>query len=507
MPLSLVFGSLLLLMGFLYSWLDMSYEAEEDHLRQQTNSLFLNAVRDAKDELLVEFLPKMLQQATEKVEASVDENQRLFAGEDSSSVNVRIHLEQGSSHLIVMEKDGVFPDSVRTKSRIQETKVIVKKELNDTLMRMALSTGVDGGLDKSIRGALAIFTDLENDSTFLSSDSIHRKHREVLPILRENFSQRCSLVNLPGQQQILSWEEAKEVQGLVSEKYSDSWNGKEYAAVLQGYEGQLMRNILPQLLFSLLLLMSIATAFWLMYQAWQKQRRLIEIKNDFISNITHELKTPITTVGVAIEALSNFDALSDPVRTQEYLQISKQELNRLSILVDKVLKMSLFEKQEPELKLESLDLRQLVEEMLASMKLQFEKHKAQVQFHSDGQQFLLQADRIHLTNVLYNLIDNALKYSKEQPQIHIQLSAHPSQLELRVKDHGIGIPKEFQDKIFNKFFRVPKGDAHNVKGYGLGLAYVASVVRQHRGSIELESRASQGSEFRIVLPKDVTADQ
>ena len=244
-------------------------------------------------------------------------------------------------------------------------------------------------------------------------------------------------------------------------------------------------------------------AFGFIYRAWRKQQRLTAIKNDFISNITHELKTPITTVGVAIEALSSFDALSDPARTKEYLQISKQELNRLSILVDKVLKMSLFEKQEPELKLESIDLKQLIEEILASMKLQFEKYRAQIQFNTSGQNFELQADRIHLTNVLYNLIDNALKYSPERPAIQIDLAAGPSQLELQVSDRGIGIPAEFKDKIFDRFFRVPKGDAHNVKGYGLGLAYVASVVRQHRGQIGVESQAGVGSRFTLSLPNNL----
>jgi len=224
------------------------------------------------------------------------------------------------------------------------------------------------------------------------------------------------------------------------------------------------------------------------------------LKNDFISNITHELKTPITTVGVAIEALSNFNALQDPKRTEEYLDISKNELKRLSLLVDKVLRMSLFEKQEPELKLENFDLRELVEEILRTMKLQFDKFAAQVNFQWEGNDFHLKADRMHLTSVVYNLIDNALKYSREQPEIQIELNQQDAQLMLRVRDNGLGISPEYQKRIFDKFFRVPSGDRHDTKGHGLGLSYIASVIEKHDGKISVESKLGEGSEFLVTIP-------
>ena len=148
---------------------------------------------------------------------------------------------------------------------------------------------------------------------------------------------------------------------------------------------------------------------------------MTQLKNDFVSNVTHELKTPITTVGVAIEALSDFEVLENPERTKEYLDISKHELNRLSILVDKVLKMSLFEKKEPELKLEKINLNSLIRDILNSMKLQFEKLDAKVVFQPLVADANLSGDKIHLTSVLYNLIDNALKYSSSPPEIDIDL--------------------------------------------------------------------------------------
>ena len=244
-----------------------------------------------------------------------------------------------------------------------------------------------------------------------------------------------------------------------------------------------------------------AVSFWFIYRSLQKQQRLTELKNDLIRNITHELKTPVTTVGVAIEALSNFNALQDPNRTKEYLSISKNELNRLSILIDKVLKMAIFEQKGLVLKVEELNLKALVEEILSSMRLQFEKQQATVDYSISGEDFHLEGDRIHLTSVIYNLIDNALKYTKGKPQIVVELHNSSDALRLVVADNGIGIAPEHQEKIFEKFFRVPSGDMHDTKGYGLGLSYVANVIKQHHGTVQLESKPGQGSRFSIRIPR------
>jgi len=256
----------------------------------------------------------------------------------------------------------------------------------------------------------------------------------------------------------------------------------------------------PQFLVSLLLVGVTVLSFTLLLRNLVQQRKLTQIKNDFISNITHELKTPIATVSVAIEALRSFDALHDPQRTKEYLAISSNELQRLSFLVDKVLKLSMFEKHQIELKEETVDLSQLVNEVVNSMKLQFEKYKAKVNVQVQGYQFNINADKLHITSVLFNLLDNALKYSKENPSIHIELKEDQQQMLLSVTDNGKGIPTEYRKKVFEKFFRVPSGDTHNVKGYGLGLSYVAYVIQRHYGSIEVESQPGIGSRFIIKLP-------
>ncbi len=262
----------------------------------------------------------------------------------------------------------------------------------------------------------------------------------------------------------------------------------------------LMKRITLPVLFSLFLVGVTIFSFVLLYRNLLRQQKLAEIKNEFISNMTHELKTPIATVGVAIEALKNFNAIHDPQKTKEYLDISANELQRLGLLIDKVLKLSMFEKREIELNKEHFDMKELIREVLDTMKLQFEKNNAVVNFQTDGNDFITDADKLHITSVIYNLLDNALKYRKEDPVINVQLFAQQNIIELKVSDNGIGIAPEYQSKIFDKFFRVPTGNKHVVKGYGLGLSYVSHIIAQHNGTIHVESEINKSSTFIIKIP-------
>jgi two-component system phosphate regulon sensor histidine kinase PhoR len=262
----------------------------------------------------------------------------------------------------------------------------------------------------------------------------------------------------------------------------------------------LLKRISVPILFSLFLVAFTFLSFWVLYRNLLHQRRLADIKNEFISNITHELKTPIATVSVAIEALRSFNSSLDPKRTKEYLDISANELQRLSMLVDKVLKLSMFEKKEIELQYEFLSMKDLVEEVTSSMRLQFEKKGAVVKVTTEGETNL-KGDRLHLVSVIFNLLDNALKYSSDHPRIDIAVKGTDNKVQLIMSDSGIGIPAEYHAKIFEKFFRVPTGNLHNAKGYGLGLSYVSHVIKKHEGSIRVESTEGNGSKFFITLPK------
>ena len=273
-----------------------------------------------------------------------------------------------------------------------------------------------------------------------------------------------------------------------------------YQAGFENPTAYLLKKISLQILFSLFLIAFTSVTFIYLYRNLVAQRKLTEMKNDFISNITHELKTPLATVSVAVEALRNFGGIQNPERTKEYLDISAAELQRLSLLVDKVLKLSLFENRELELKKEMFDLKQLTEEVMNTMKLQFEAHHAKVGLEIQGQYFTILADRLHITSVIFNLLDNALKYSKEKPEISIRLQHVTDTVVLQVEDKGIGIAGDFKSKIFDKFFRVPTGNLHSIKGYGLGLSYVAHVIKRHNGTISVESELGKGSLFTVKFP-------
>jgi two-component system phosphate regulon sensor histidine kinase PhoR len=262
-------------------------------------------------------------------------------------------------------------------------------------------------------------------------------------------------------------------------------------------EWWLLRKLLLPVLFAVFMTALISTAFWLLFKNIKAQQRMALLKNDFMSNISHELKTPIATVGVALEALKSFDALQSPERTQEYLNIGQNELQRLGLLVDKVLKMSLFQQKQMAMQYEEVDMKLLTEAVIASMRLLLEKANARVRFDAEGGDFVLKGDATHLKSVLYNLLDNALKYSPDNPEIGVRLTATAHSLEWTVTDSGIGIPAMYHSKVFEKFFRVPQGNTHRVKGYGLGLSYVAAVVKQHGGVIAVATNPGGGSIFTV----------
>lgn len=270
-----------------------------------------------------------------------------------------------------------------------------------------------------------------------------------------------------------------------------------YSASIFPIQNFILKQIAPQILFSFLLTIITLIAFVVLYRNVRAQQRLMELKNDFISNVTHELKTPVATVSVALEALKNFHALNDPKLTNEYLDIARNELNRLTLMTDKILKAAVFENKGITIQKESVDLHRTITQVIDSMKLIFEKRQATISFNPEGDQFIITGETAHITNVIYNLLDNALKYSPNHPVITIGLKETTEEVILSVKDEGLGIPDEYKKKVFEKFFRVPTGDIHNIKGYGLGLSYVAGVVKAHEGSIRVQGESGKGSTFII----------
>jgi two-component system, OmpR family, phosphate regulon sensor histidine kinase PhoR len=251
---------------------------------------------------------------------------------------------------------------------------------------------------------------------------------------------------------------------------------------------------------SVLLLLLTTGCFLFMLSTILRQKKLSEVKNDFINNMTHELKTPIATVTAAVEALQHFGALNDPKKTQSYLTISHNNLQRLSDLVEKVLTLAVEEKKELVLTPERIKPSELINQVLGNHQLKADK-PVDFEVDSEPSEEPVWVDRFHITNALNNLIDNAIKYSNESVTIRLTSRKHDRVWHLSVKDNGIGIPQPYQSAIFDRFFRVPTGNLHSVKGFGLGLSYVRQVIEKHGGLIDVRSEPGVGSEFRLCIPE------
>ena len=269
--------------------------------------------------------------------------------------------------------------------------------------------------------------------------------------------------------------------------------------VVNNYFWYLFRKLLPQICFVLILLALTATAFYITFRSLKAQIKLGVMKDDFISNMSHELKTPIATVKVALEALNNFNIIEDPKRGREYLGMATAEMDRLELLATRVLNTSLLESGKIYLQQESYDLKKLAEEVLQSMQLRFRQFGAKVSLETTGRNFMIPMDKLHMQGVLINLLDNSLKYGDKPVNIDMLLTENNGAVRLELKDNGPGIPEEYRERVFEKFFRVPTGNRHNIKGHGLGLSYAAQVMRQHNGNIQVNNIAAGGCVFTLTF--------
>ena len=260
-----------------------------------------------------------------------------------------------------------------------------------------------------------------------------------------------------------------------------------------------LKSMWVMLLLSFIFLVIIITIFYYNIKVIYKQKKLSIIKNDFINNMTHELKTPISTISLACEALSDKDLANNTKNRVRFIQTIKEENLRLGNLVENVLQSATVERDSLALKIELINLHDIIEKTVKNNKLQITDKSGVVELNLMASNTLIEGDKIHLINVFSNLIDNALKYASNSPKIKISTEDVINGIVIKIKDNGIGSSKDHQDKIFDKLYRVPTGDRHDVKGFGLGLSYVKSIIEKHNGKIKVESQLLSGSTFIIQL--------
>ncbi len=264
--------------------------------------------------------------------------------------------------------------------------------------------------------------------------------------------------------------------------------------------GYIFKSMWGILLLSVLFILFIILLFYYSISTIFKQKKLSEIKNDFIGNMTHELKTPISTISLACEVLSDDSIEKTKDRTDRYVNMIREENKRLAVLVENVLQTAVLDKGNFKLKPSAIDLHSLIEGAIRNIKVQVEKKNGEITTDFQAEISELIGDRTHIQNVIYNLLDNAIKYTPTQPLIRISTINTANGIEFCVEDNGVGISRENQKKIFDTLYRVPTGNVHDVKGFGLGLSYVKAIIDKHGGYVRVESDPGHGSRFYVQLP-------
>jgi two-component system, OmpR family, phosphate regulon sensor histidine kinase PhoR len=262
----------------------------------------------------------------------------------------------------------------------------------------------------------------------------------------------------------------------------------------------LVRSLSYLAFSSLLLIVAIVGSFAVTILIMFRQKRLSEIRSDFVSNMTHELKTPISTISLASQMLGDKSIPSEIKNTEQISKIISEECRRLGSQVEKVLQTSVFDKGKLKLRPVEVDMHEILTSVVDNFSIQVKNRNGKISASLGAEQFVLQADQVHITNVLSNLLDNAIKYCNRNPEIRIETANRGEYLVITVADNGIGIGKADQKRVFEKFYRVPTGNVHTVKGFGLGLSYVKMILEAHQGHVELDSELFEGSTFKLYMP-------
>lgn len=307
--------------------------------------------------------------------------------------------------------------------------------------------------------------------------------------------------------QIVPVRSVSHVENLVKKGYrarllpDDYVNPDTYLYIwFPNQDSYLLKTLWPLVMSSVIFLVLVVVAFGYTIRTIVRQKKISDIKNDFISNVTHELKTPIATISLACEALKDPAMSAAPQKVDKFVKMINEENKRLGILVENVLRSAVLDKSEMGVSREDIDLHEVIEMVIRNIELQAKRKGGTIEKSLEAAQPKIRGDKIHLTNVVFNLIDNAVKYSNDKPEVTVKTYNKNNTIYIEVSDRGIGIKKEDQKRIFEKLYRVPTGDIHNIKGFGLGLSYVKSIVDKHHGAVSVQSEYGKGSKFIIQLP-------
>lgn len=486
--------SLLLLGSFLGFYLYSTFRAEKIRLEREMGYVFSDAVRQVEDGMIenLVFLSNghkgseikrvELIGPTHKEPAQIEIQEEIV----SDSLPGHVKMEVNKFNYIDVRKDTLTHD---------EHSIQVKRWVGDSVAELNLTSTT-----KEITGMLSWWENIVPDSSghsFSAGDSTFSLEK-YKPLIISKMKEELSKDNLKLTFQLLPPSESAGTRQVIA-SYRDIGSGEELQLEMPGNFWQISRNILPQILTTLALFCFVGLSYFLMHRQYRKNRELLVFQNDFISNMTHELKTPMATMNVALEALQNF-GIDKEEKRKEYLQIARTEAEKLGGLVDKALSVSKMSPPDSEVVSEEINLQSWLEEVLSPIRLLAGESDASVLVDIKSPIMLVTRPEI-LKSILVNLLDNALKYGDaEQPVITVSARKNTKGVEISVSDNGSPIPPSQRDLIFQKFYRIPtQGESHAVKGYGLGLYLVKELTGQLGGSVSLKV-TDTSNHFIISLP-------
>lgn len=480
--LILMILSQLLLTGFVIQWLLSQYRDEKALLAKELTGFYIKS----HDEILDTLLFKTY------VDPVLSENK-----------------------IIMMDHRVIHSDSTGNKKVIQ-SKVEYSKEGTKVRDRDVVTFNIVGGGDSSAQKKIVVKRKGLPDEMLLKSVKLIIAHSEDTLNLRDpemlEFSSGIDTTNFKkyfhkrisdnGMKFHIRWSSDKNDIRHVKQTrviFIEPLTGFSLPkASVTGYQGYVFGRILTQIIFGFVLVFITGLAFIVAYRSIRNHMILNNLRNEFVSNITHELKTPVSTIMVALEALGNFDMKKDQHIMEEYLRLASEETKRLGELINRILDHTLLEQKEHPLELSDIEINSTIAEVVDIMNQKLGS-KGRIEFNAGEENISISGDRLYIKGVLINLLDNSIKYCDKEPVITILAERNGDDIVIEINDNGPGIPGIYQKKIFEKFFRLPTEDVHNVKGYGLGLSFASLVMELHKGSIEVRN-ISPGSSFILKFP-------
>lgn len=455
----------------------------------------LTALAGSQTYWLIEMYAGMNEQFNQKVHAAMERAayEELVYRETNGQKNIYIEVVSSKKNLQKPDLNSIPVDSIQS--------ISIKKK--GTSSPSHLTGSIQKKSDEQSKKTISSENLFQFDFEFENQNKINMERYDSLlteSLLKNGISlpHKLSLKSKEGV--VISFGDDFKGSKLSFEIPTGKQGAQLCLLEIENPNSQFFVDMIGIMLSSILILILLCLSFFYLLRTIFRQKSIEEIRRDFTHNITHELKTPIAVAYAANDALLNFKADSNPQKRKEYLEVTQNQLHQLSSMVEKILSMSAQEREEFHLSISDCSLKEIFQEITEQAVLKYQK-KLHFNIKIIPENLTIQADHFHLSNIIGNIIDNAVKYSRESVTIDISARHNQKEVILSIGDNGIGIERSNLDKIFDKFYRVPTGNIHNVKGFGLGLYYTKLIVEKHKGEIFVESIVDKMTRFTIKLPQ------